>query len=232
MEFFANPGKNCEIEAGGRLYRRHAIRTHFITTADDILSVVSRYASPCYRQGDLLSISEKIVAICQGRIIRRDEIQIGLWARLLSRFACRQNRGGYGVGMPINMQYAINKVGLIKVLYAAVAAGIGKLRGRHGIFYAIVGQEVAGLDGFYDGAWEAYRDIGIEIPHDPSGVCEEIRRCLGISCMIVDANDFGQVILGYSADITLSEAELRQLIADNPAGQGQQCTPLILIRPQ
>ena len=48
--------------------------------------------------------------------------------------------------------------------------------------------------------------------------------------MIVDANDLGQEILGYSSDITLTQEELAGLIRDNPCGQGQETTPLILIR--
>lgn len=48
--------------------------------------------------------------------------------------------------------------------------------------------------------------------------------------MIVDSNDFGQVILGKSDDIKLDDKILRQIIKDNPAGQGQQTTPIILIR--
>ena len=48
--------------------------------------------------------------------------------------------------------------------------------------------------------------------------------------MIVDANDLGQELLGYSDDITLSEEELKELIKDNPSGQGKELTPLILIR--
>ena len=48
--------------------------------------------------------------------------------------------------------------------------------------------------------------------------------------MIVDSNDFGQEILGKSYDIELENQELKELIRDNPAGQGQQQTPLILIR--
>ena len=48
--------------------------------------------------------------------------------------------------------------------------------------------------------------------------------------MIVDSNDFGQVILGKSKDIELSDKVLREVIRDNPAGQGQQKTPIILIR--
>ena len=48
--------------------------------------------------------------------------------------------------------------------------------------------------------------------------------------MIVDSNDFGQVILGKSKDIEFDNKILEEMIRDNPAGQGQQRTPLILIR--
>ena len=48
--------------------------------------------------------------------------------------------------------------------------------------------------------------------------------------MIVDANDLGQEVLGYSSDIKLSCSELKELIKDNPAGQGKELTPIILIR--
>ena len=128
------------------------------------------------------------------------------------------------------MQYAITKVGLPRVLWASLAGGVCKLFGKKGVFYEIVGSEVAGLDGFYDHVWSEYRDIGIENPANPSGVCDEIKEKLGMSCMIVDANDLGQEVLGYSSDIKLSEEELHGLIADNPCGQGQETTPIVLIR--
>lgn len=128
------------------------------------------------------------------------------------------------------MQYAIDTVGLLKVLWASIASAITKLFGKRGVFYEIVGKEVSGLDGFYDHIWKEYGDIGIKIPEDPSGVCNEIQNKLGISCMIVDANDLGQEILGYSSDIKLSEEELLGLIKDNPSGQGKELTPIILIR--
>lgn len=230
MEFVANEGKNVEIEVGGEIYLRHAIKTRFVKQGDNYLKIFQEFVVPIYEKGDIIASSEKIIALCQNRVVRRDEIKIGWWAKVLSKFACQKNRGGYGVGMPINMQYAMNKVGLIKVLWASLASGVTKLFGIKGVFYKIVGQEVSGLDGFYDGAWSEYRDIGIEIPENPTAVCNEIKEKLGISCMIVDSNDFGQEILGKSEDIDLSENELKALIKDNPEGQGKQRTPLILIR--
>lgn len=230
MEFVANEGKNVEIEVGDDTYLRHAIRTKFVKPNDNYIEIMKEYVQDFYQDGDIVSISEKIISICQNRIIRREDIKIGFWAKLLSNFACRKNRGGYGVGMPINMQYAINKVGLLKVIVASIASGITKLFGIKGVFYKIVGREVSGLDGFYDGAWDEYRDIGIEIPEDSNAVCDEIKDKLGISCMIVDSNDFGQVILGKSSDIKMDDNILKQMIKDNPAGQGKQRTPIILIR--
>ena len=58
----------------------------------------------------------------------------------------------------------------------------------------------------------------------------EIEQKLWISCIIVDSNDLGQEILGKSDVIFLTKEELKGLIKDNPAGQGQERTPMILIR--
>jgi len=163
------------------------------------------------------------------KINTNEDIKIGIWAKFLSKFASKTS-AGVGVGETIKMQYAINKVGVIKVIFASIASAITKLIGIKGVFYKIVGQEVSGLDGFYDHIWEEYGDIGIELPEKPNEVCNEIKQELGISSMIVDANDYGREILGKSTDILLQEDELKEIIRDNPAGQGKQQTPIILIR--
>ena len=229
MEFKSNEGKNVEIKANGDVYLRHAVKTKFITNKDNYINIIEEYISSIYQNGDIISISEKIISICQNRIIRRDDIKIGLVAKFLSKFATHPETG-IGVGESIKMQYAINKVGIIKVLIASIISFITKLFGIKGIFYRIVGQEVSGLDGFYGHVWSEYEDIGIELPLEPSKVCNEIKEKLGISSMIVDSNDLGQEILGKSDDIVLSNNELKEIIRDNPAGQGKQQTPIILIR--
>ena len=203
MEFYANAGKSVEVKVNGKIYLRHAIKTRFVKQGESYIDIFKEYVSPIYKEGDIVSSSEKIIALCQNRVVKREEIKIGFWAKCLSKFASQKNRGGYGVGMAINMQYAIDTVGLLKVLWASIAGGVGKLFGKKGVFYKIVGQEVSGLDGFYDGAWDEYRDIGIKIPENPDKVCEEIKEKLGITCMIVDANDLGQEILGSKTDLDL-----------------------------
>ena len=226
MEFYANEGKKVEIEVNGQTYLRHAIKTRFVKQGESYIDVFKEYVLPIYEEGDIISSSEKIIALCQNRIVKREDIKIGFWAKLLSKFASHPDTG-VGVGETIKMQYAIDTVGLLKVLWASIASAVTKLFGRKGVFYEIVGQEVSGLDGFYDHVWQEYGDIGIRLPENPKGVCNEIKKELGISCMIVDANDLGQEVLGYSDDITLSEEELKGLIKDNPSGQGKELTPLM-----
>ena len=48
--------------------------------------------------------------------------------------------------------------------------------------------------------------------------------------MIVDANDFNVEILGKSNNLCYNDEELKQIIKDNPAGQSNQLTPIVLIR--
>ena len=229
MEFFANEGKNVEIEVNGKIYLRHAIKTRFVQQGESYIDVFKEYVSPIYQEGDIVSSSEKIIALCQNRVVKREDVKIGFWAKFLSKFASK-TEAGVGVGETIKMQYAINKVGLLKVLWASFASAVTKLFGKRGVFYKIVGQDVSGLDGFYDHIWSEYRDIGIENPENPNKVCNEIKEALGISCMIVDANDLGQELLGTSNDLTDRKEELLAMIKDNPAGQGREQTPIVLIR--
>ncbi len=229
MKFVANEGKNVEIKVENEIYLRHAIKTKFVEKGDSYIEIIKKYVKPIYREGDIVSISEKIISLCQNRIIKREDINIGFWAKILSKFASHPD-SGVGVGETIKMQYAINTVGLIKVLFASMASAITKIFGIKGVFYKIVGLEVSGLDGFYDHVWKEYKDIGIQIPNNPTKVCNEIKEKLKISSMIVDANDLGQVILGKSKDIKIENNILIKMIRDNPAGQSREQTPFILIR--
>lgn len=229
MMLRANKGKELEINVENEIYYRYAIKTRFIKEGENYIEILNEYIKPIYEEDDIVSISEKIIALCQGRTIKREDIKVGFWAKFLSKFASHPTTG-VGVGEAIKMQYAINTVGILKVVYASIASAITKLFGKKGRFYEIMGQEVSGLDGFYGKVWEEYRDLGIKIPENPDGVCNEIKEKLGIKTMIVDANDLGQEILGTCEELKGKDEKLKQIIRDNPAGQGRECTPLILIR--
>lgn len=231
FEFRANPNKNVEIQVGDKNFIRNAIRTHFVSEGENYIEIVKQYVSPIYKEGDIVSISEKIIAMCQNRVLSTKDIKLGFWAKFLSKFV-NVTPAGESVGNPYKMQIAINSAGLLRILFAAACAAIGKLFGVKGVFYKIAGHGVSGIDGFCNDAFDYYLDKGILNPDKPNEVCDEIREKLGVECMIVDANDLGVEILGKSSSIIYTENELMGMIKDNPAGQANQQTPMILIREQ
>lgn len=230
MEFHANEGKQVNITAGGKTWARHAIQTHFVEVGESYIDLMERYVRPLYQKGDIVSMSEKVIAMCQKRIVTEDEVKPGLWANILSR-CVHQTSAGPGMGLPVKMQFAINVCGLPKVMWAAVCAAFDKLRGVHGTFYEMLGTEVSGLDGFYGHDIPAYAHMGVRIPENPAGVCDEIYEKTGIISMIVDANDLNVEMLGHCSQLKQTDQQLLDIIRDNPAGQDQQFTPFILCRP-
>lgn len=229
MEFIANGTKNVDITVDEKTYSRGVIKTHFVAPKENYIELVEKYVKPHYQDGDILSISEKIIALCQNRIITRDDMKPTLLAKILCKCA-RASSAGPGVSQPHKMQFAISINGPLKVIYAALVGGIGKLFGKRGLFYEIVGPEVVGLDGFYGDEFPEYENFGIRIPENPDLVCDEIFEKTGVVCMIVDANDISVNLLGKASELKLSKETLSAIIKDNPAGQSNECTPFILIR--
>ena len=104
--------------------------------------------------------------------------------------------------------------------------------GVRGLFWKICGHGVAGIDGFYpDSSFEIYHTMGVINPDDPVGCCDEIEQVTGVPTVCMDANDFDQNQLGKCSDFPLTDEEIQDAMADNPSGQGDELTPLILIRP-
>lgn len=230
MELYANEGKELYLQVGDKTYARHAIQTHFIGIGEDYVELVRKYVAPIYQEGDILSTSEKIVALCQGRVVKEEEVKPGLLARILCKFV-HQTAAGPGMGTPIKMQFAINEVGGLKILWYAIRAAFDKLRGIKGTFYRLAGPEVTGLDGFYGHDIEEYAHMGIRIPADPGGVCDRVFEETGIKSMIVDANAISVDVLGKTHQLDeIADETLVAMIRDNPAGQMKQLTPFILVR--
>ena len=218
-----------KIKISDEEYQRYAIKTHFVNVGENFDEIFEKYVVPDVVEGDIVFCSEKIVALCQRRIVRKQDMKLSILARFLSRFASKP-KGGIGVAEPYKMQFAIDTVGAVKVIFAAAAGGICKLFGKKGVFYEIVGNEVSGLDGFYDKVWEEYGDIGILIPENPTEVCNRVYDRFGVNMVIVDANDWGQELLGKDDGVPLDDETILEIIRDNPAGQGKECTPFIIAR--
>ena len=175
-------------------------------------------------------MGQKTVSLCQRDIIPKESVKISRLARFLSRFASTNDGAGIGVHNVYKMQVAILLCGRAKVLYAAVAAGVGRLFGKRGVFYEITGPQVAGLDGFYSTYFEDYQNYGILPPKDPDKAAARVEAETGVHCCVADINDFGGDVLGVSPKSPMDKALLQRLLKDNSAGNGHEMTPFVLLR--
>lgn len=218
-------------EVEGHRYERYAVQTHFIERGENFVDVIRQYISPLYQAGDIVTMGEKVISMCQNNTVEMKDVKLGFWAKFLSKFAT-SNNNGIGMDEPYKLQLAINMKGLPLILWACFAGAVCRLFGKRGVFYKIVGQDVSGIDGFYShSAFDTYHTLAVLNPKEPDKVCADVEKALNISCVIVDANDINIEILGRSPSLSDKSIEfLSDLIKDNPAGQDDELTPFIIIR--
>jgi len=222
-----NEGRELHASVHGLVYARHPVRTHLVTAADDALAVVARYALPLSPDVLLLAVSERMVAITQGRSYPMTEIHPGRLARLLVRYVTRP---GYGIGLGTaqTMQLAIGEVGAPRILLAAGVAALTRPFGIHGLFYRIAGRQAAAIDGPTSYTIPPYNQAATLGPSDPDDAARRIAAAIGRPVAIIDANDAGCAVLGASPGVDRRFVE--RLFTDNPLGQAREQTPICVVR--
>ena len=222
--------KPAVVTAAGRQVRRVPVKTHVLLERDDLVETVRRYAVPVLRPGDILTVAESPVAAMQGRAIPIEKIRPGFWATVLWRFV---KKVPYGIGLrsPWSMQCAIDEVGAPRILRAALAGAWGKLRRRSGDFYRVAGKQAAMIDAAHTSGVKEFNECVILGPRDPDRVAGQLSRELSCPVAIVDVNDiFGCAVVGASEGLDV--ALVQEAMRDNPAGQGDELTPIIILRPE
>lgn len=228
MDFQPNTNKKLEISVDGATYLRLPIKTHVITDKDDIIKVAEQYAQPHWQAGDSLFISERVVAITQGRAYPIKDIKPSWLAKLLVKFVYKSPYG-IGLGSPWTMELAIREAGAGRILLAAIASAITKPFGLRGVFYKVVGKNINAIDGpcsYTLPPFNQYAKLG---PAKPNEVAREIALKLGGPVVIIDANDLGVNVLGRS-DKKITDDFCQKVFRDNPLGQTAEQTPLCIIR--
>ncbi len=231
MSSEANAGKALVVDVGGESFARIPLRTRVVMPGDDLDAFVREYASSALRPGDILFVTEKIVAITQGRSYPIDSIKPRKLAFFLSKYVTRTPYG-IGLGMPETMEMALRECGTLRILFAAGVSAVTKAFGRKGDFYRIAGDKARAIDGPTNGTIPPYNKAVVLGPEKPNEVAARLKTLLGGSAevAVVDINDLGGNILGSTLDKTW-EKRLIAILKDNPLGQGHQSTPLGIIRP-
>jgi hypothetical protein len=215
-------------DSRGERYQRLPVRTHVITKADDIVEVADRATTGLRQPGDIIVVSESVVAASQGRTVPADEIHPGLLARMLWRFV-RKVPYGTGLRSPLSMQCAIEEVGAGRILLASFAGALGKLVGRRGDFYRVAGMQAALIDAAYTSGVSEFHTHVILGPKDPEAVARAIANRTGVGAAIMDINDIGgSWVIGASEGV--NRPLLEDVMRDNPLGQGDEQTPIGIVR--
>ncbi|MDR1792716.1 MAG: coenzyme F420-0:L-glutamate ligase [Bacteroidales bacterium] len=228
MEFEANAGKQLNIEVNGMQYMRIPVKTHVIVKEDVIEDVIDKYTASIRQKGDIIFVSEKIIAIMQGRSFPIDEIKPSALARFLVKFVYKSPYG-IGLGSPYTMQLAIKDVGLCRIFLGSLAAAVTKPFGVRGVFYKVCGAKAAAIDGPCDYTIPPYNRYAKMAPKNPDKVAKNVKARIGNDMVVLDANDLNVEILGKS-DKSLDNKFLKALFKDNPLGQSAQQTPIAIVR--
>ncbi|MDU0368544.1 coenzyme F420-0:L-glutamate ligase [Microbacterium sp. KSW4-17] len=230
MSAEANAGKALTRTVDGTSYARIPIRTRVVMPGDDLDAFILEYAKEAVQPGDLLFVTEKIVAITQGRSFKLDSITPRKLALFLSKYVTRTPYG-IGLGMPETMEMALRECGTPRILFAAAVSAVTKAFGRKGDFYRIAGDKARAIDGPTKGTIPPYNQAVVLGPERPREVAARLKSLLGIDLdvAVVDINDLGGNILGSTMD-KAGEKRLVAILKDNPLGQGHESTPLGIVR--
>jgi F420-0:gamma-glutamyl ligase-like protein len=222
-----NLGKNLEISVDGHRYLRLPVKTHVVVEGEDIVEVVKKYTDEIRQPGDIIFISEKAVAIAEGRAFKIEDIKPSFLARFLVKFV-HKSEYGIGLGSPWTMQLALDEAGAPRILLASLASLLTKPFGIHGTFYKVAGKNVNAIDGPCDYTLPPYNHYAKLGPKDPDKTAKRIKGVIGNEVVIIDANDLGVNVLGRS--LKGQDQFYGAVFKDNPLGQGSEQTPIGVVR--
>ena len=243
---------NPDITVHGKKYSRYPIRTDVFKRGDKVEKKIVDNLIQCsvsLEQGKdkkwFIVVSEKVVAVAQGRAYFIWDIKPSIFASVLSQFVSRVP-WGIGLGSPWTMELAIREVGLPRILLASVLGGLGRLVGIRGLFYHVAGRSAAGIDGPTEYSLYPANVSAKLLPKNPQNVCEKIDEEIKfkiqnskfnsnfkfqtsnyLGSAIIDANDIGRNVLGSTTK--LSNKLIEDIFKDNPMGQTNEQTPVTIV---
>lgn len=203
------------------------VPTHLLTHLDTPVEVVKRYASTHAQPGDIITLGETPVAIMQGRWRHPSTIQPGWVARRLCYYFLPTSSLATACGL----QTLVDLVGARRVFFAFIGGALKKAILRQGGgFYQLAGEQARLIDDV-TGTLPPYDQFIVLGPEAPQLIVDDIEKATGLGAAIVDVNDLKAVKI-VAASPQVNRAVVTQALIDNPAGNADEQTPLVLIRPR
>ena len=204
------------------------MRTRVVAFGDDLDALVREYAAPLIQPGDWIALSEKVVSVCQNNARHISTVKVHWLARLIVK-GVKKYPEDIAWEHPAKMQAAIDMAGYPRMLAALVFGSLTRLVGIHGVFWQIAGR-VSEIDGFNPRAMYPYTEYAILPPKDPQTVVQRIEDQQHIPGTIIDGNNINTKIISVSRGMPVDVRLARLILLDNPMGQDDEMTPIILVR--
>ncbi|NEQ44199.1 MAG: F420-0:Gamma-glutamyl ligase [Leptolyngbya sp. SIOISBB] len=202
------------------------VPTHLLTHLDTPVEVVKRYVSTHAQPGDIITLGETPVAIMQGRWRHPSTIKPGWVARRLCYYFLPTSSLATACGL----QTLVDLVGARRVFFAFVGGALKKaLLRQGGGFYQLAGDQARLIDDV-TGTLPPYDQFIVLGPEAPQLIVDDIEKATGLGAAIVDVNDLKAVKI-VAASPRVNRAIVTQALIDNPAGNADEQTPLVLVRP-
>jgi hypothetical protein len=124
------------------------------------------------------------------------------------------------------MQLVIDMVGPWRVILAGAVAAATRPLGLHGPFFVVAGYIARSMDGMRP----PYGDVLLPplSPRTARSIAEQLATEIGHPVAIVDINDRGGSVRTVAGS-AISKRRLAAVLADNPLGQRDQGTPIVVV---
>jgi hypothetical protein len=233
----SRPAPAAELNAAGQTWQRRIVATEQLLAGDRVAEKIAWYVAEfasakavrqAMRHPWYLAVAAKPVAVAQGRAKAIWEIAPARLARTLSRLQSRLHRAD-----PWTMQVAIDEAGRLRMAGAVLAARLG----RHKWSDRLGGRAWAVSAPREQACPPAHLSV-VAPPKHADQAAEEIvnalRRTLPEEifvtlggCALVSVNDQRTRRLGWAGPLE-KPGLIARLCADNPFGQGDEQTPLLV----
>ena len=213
----------------GTAYDRIPVKTHLIAIKEPLDPIFEEKVKPAVQPGDWIAISEKVVTISQGRVVHLSVVKPSRLAKLIVK-GVKKYDNDIGYSLPAKMQVAIWQAGYWRMVAAMLGGTATRLLGRHGDFYRIAGNRISEIDGFNPDAMAPFDEFAMIGPGDPGAYCQWIEDTWGVPAVIIDGNNIDVQVLGASRGLPVGVAEARAILLDNPMGQDDEMTPIMIVR--
>jgi len=219
-----------KVKTSGTAAVRHNVYTGLLTEASDLSSIVDRVHQE--HPTGVVTIASSVMTICEGTLMWVGTFKLSRLARFLGPYTV--HGGGkfihwytYPMEAAWKVQAYIELAGTFRVLLGAGATLVGKLLHHKGWFYAVVGPVAKAVDSDKVMPYDACLVPG---SLDVQTSVATLART-GARISVVDVNDvFGAEIVASTAGV--DEDWLRRSLEDNPAGNDDSMTPIVVVMPE